>query len=186
MERCLNPEICLDLELWGPSWETRNLILRLTTMPTVFQKKTVLICRRSVIPGSRESGQYRYFSHHTRQQVPNDLPTHGQIVDSCKLRSQEYLDKINLWSDDQEMIVSEKKTKTMIVNFTDRYQFHTRLQLKSQNVEVVKKMKILGTIFTDRLSWNENCDTNVRKVNARMQLLRKIWSFGSPMENFLS
>ena len=60
------------------------------------------------------------------------VTTHGQIVDGCKLRSQEYLDKINLWSDNQEMIVSEKKTKTMIVNFTDRYQFHTRLQLKSQ------------------------------------------------------
>ena len=40
-------------------------------------------------------------------------------------------------------------------------------------------MKILGTIFTDRLSWNENCDTIVRKVNARMQLIRKVWSFGS-------
>ena len=50
-------------------------------------------------------------SHYTRQQVPNDLPTHGQIVDSCKLRSQEYLDKINLWSDNQEMIVSEKKNQ---------------------------------------------------------------------------
>ena len=40
-------------------------------------------------------------------------------------------------------------------------------------------MMTLGTIFTDRLSWNENCDTIVRKVNARMQLLRKVWSFGS-------
>ena len=50
-------------------------------------------------------------SHYTRQQVPNDLPTHGQIVDGCKLRSQEYLDKINLWSDNQEMIASEKKPK---------------------------------------------------------------------------
>ena len=40
----------------------------------------------------------------------------------------------------------------MILNFTDRYLFHTWLQLKSQNFEVVKKMKILGTIFTDRLS----------------------------------
>ena len=118
-------------------------------------------------------------SHNTRQQVPNDIPTHGQIVDGSRLKSQEYLDKINLWSDNQEMIVSEKKTKTMIVNFTDRYQFHTRLRLKSQNIEVVKKMKILGTTFTEKLSWNENCDTIVKKVNARMQLLRKVRSFGS-------
>ena len=118
-------------------------------------------------------------SHNIRQQVPNDLPTHGQILDNSKLKSQQYLDNINLWSDNQEMIVSEKKTKTMIVNFTDRFQFHTRLRLKSQNVEVVKKMKILGTIFNDQLTWNENCDAIVKKVNCRMQLIRKISSFGS-------
>ena len=119
-------------------------------------------------------------SHYTRQQVLNNLLTHGQIVDGSRLRSQEYLNKINLWSENQEMIVSEEeKFKTMILNFTDRYLFHTWLQLKSQNFEVVKKMKILGTIFTDRLSWNENCDTLFRKVNAQMQLLRKVWSFGS-------
>ena len=46
-------------------------------------------------------------------------------------------------------------------------------------------MKILGTIFTDRLSWNENCDTIVRKVNACMQLLRKIWSFGSNQQEMV-
>ena len=73
----------------------------------------------------------------------------------------------------------------MIVNFTEKLQFHTRLQLKSQNIEVVKKMKILGTIFTDRLSWNENCDTIVRKVNARMQLIRKVWSFGSSYQEMV-
>ena len=40
-------------------------------------------------------------------------------------------------------------------------------------------MKILGTVFTDQLTWNENCDVIVKKVNSRMQLLRKISSFGS-------
>ena len=37
--------------------------------------------------------------------MPNDLPTHGQIVDKV------YLDKINLWSDNQEMIASKNKNK---------------------------------------------------------------------------
>ena len=46
-------------------------------------------------------------------------------------------------------------------------------------------MKILGTIFTDTLSWNENCSNIVRKVNARMQLLRKVWSFGSNNEEMV-
>ena len=40
-------------------------------------------------------------------------------------------------------------------------------------------MKILGTIFTDNFSWDENCASIIKKVNARMQLLQKVWSFGS-------
>jgi hypothetical protein len=44
---------------------------------------------------------------------------------------------------------------------------------------VVDKTKILGTILTNKLSWDENCSNIIRKVNARMQLIRKVWSFGS-------
>ena len=44
-------------------------------------------------------------------------------------------------------------------------------------------MKILGTIVTNQMSWNENCALLIKKVNARMQLIRKVWSFGStPLE----
>ena len=67
----------------------------------------------------------------------------------------------------------------MVVNYTDSYQFHTRIQLKGQNVQIVDKMKILGTIITDQISWTENCNLLIKKVNARMQLIRKVRSFGS-------
>ena len=72
-------------------------------------------------------------------------------MDSSQLKSQEYLDSINLWTEAQQMIISEKKTKSMLVNFTDKFQFHTRLQLKAKCVEVVEKTKILGTILTNTL-----------------------------------
>ena len=55
------------------------------------------------------------------------------------------------------MILSEKKTKAMVINFAEHFQFHTRLQLKGQNVEIVEKMKILGTVLTNKLNWDENC-----------------------------
>ena len=83
------------------------------------------------------------------------------------------------------MIISKKKTKSLIVNFTNNYQFHTRLQLKGHNIEVVDKMKILGTTLTNNFSWTENCVILVKKVNARMQLLRKVASFGSSQEEMV-
>ena len=124
-------------------------------------------------------------SLYMKNQVPSDVPEHGQFVDNNTLLSQQYLDRINQWTENQEMLISEKKTKAMIINFTDKHQFHTRLQLKGQNIEIVPKMKILGTVVTDRLSWDENCSILVKKVNARMQLLRKVWSFGSSKEEMV-
>ena len=81
------------------------------------------------------------------------------------------------------MEISEKKTKTLIVKFTQNYQFHTKLSLKQSNIQVVNKMKILGTVITNQLSWSANCTILMKRVNARMQLLRKIWGFGSSLED---
>ena len=84
---------------------------------------------------------------------------------------------MNQWSEDHNIIINQKKT--MVFNFTDKFQFTTRLQLKNENIEIVDKMKLLGTIVTKSLSWDENCQYLIKKVNARMQLLRNILSFGA-------
>ena len=124
-------------------------------------------------------------SHNMKQQIPNDISGHGQIVPAIHLKSQKYIEEINKWTEKQEMVISESKTKSMVINFTDNYQFQTRLKLKNKNIEIVDKLKILGTIFTNTLSWNENCSRIIQKVNARMQLLRKVWSFGSTNEEMV-
>ena len=113
----------------------------------------------------------RISSLNCKQQVPCDLPTHGHFEDSSQLKSQQYLYRIYLWTDAQHMIISDKKTKSMIVNFTDKFKFHTRLQQKGKSIEVVEKT----------LSWDENCANIIKKVNARLQLIRKVWSFGSSL-----
>ena len=124
-------------------------------------------------------------SLYMRNQIPSDVPTHGQFVNSDNLKSQQYLNQINEWTENHKMIISQKKTKAMIINFTDNYQFTTRLQLKGENIEIVDKMKILGTIVNDRLTWDENCDYLIKKVNARMQLLRGVLSFGATLDEMV-
>ena len=39
----------------------------------------------------------------------------------------------------------------MIVNFTEYYNFHTRLKLKGKIIEIVEQFKILGTVVTNKL-----------------------------------
>ena len=66
-----------------------------------------------------------------RDTVPTDLPEHNQLVDSNSLKSQKYLDKINQWTEKNLMELNEKKTKSILFNFSKKYQFKTNLILKN-------------------------------------------------------
>ena len=46
-------------------------------------------------------------------------------------------------------------------------------------METVNETKLLGTIVTDDLKWDRNVQEIVRKANGRLELLRKVSSFGA-------
>jgi hypothetical protein len=79
-------------------------------------------------------------------------------------------------------MINTKKTKSMIFNYTDKYQFSTRLSISGEPVEVIDSTKLLGTIITSDLRWEENTAYIVQKANARMELLRRVASFGTNMQ----
>ena len=60
-------------------------------------------------------------SFYMKSQVPNDIPNHGQFIDSKKLKSQDYLNQLNKWTEEQKMVINQKKTKAMVFNFTDNH-----------------------------------------------------------------
>ena len=122
-------------------------------------------------------------SYNIKQQVPSDIPQHNQFIPAENLKSQDWLNTINEWTEENKMIINEKKTKTMIFNFTNDYKFTTRLQLKNENVEVIEKTRLLGTMISDDIKWDQNVSTIVKKANARMELLRKVASFGTPVDD---
>ena len=47
---------------------------------------------------------------------------------------------------------------------------------------MINSTRLLGTIITNNLRWEENTSNIVKKANARMQLLRKVASFGTSVE----
>ena len=72
-------------------------------------------------------------SYNFRSHVPSDIPVDGLYVHNGNLKSQNYLDKMDIWSQDHKMVMSKKKTKAMLFNFTHNYQFSTRLKLADHN-----------------------------------------------------
>ena len=118
-------------------------------------------------------------SFNSKQSVPSDMPDHKKYIPKENLKSQEYLTKIKQWTDKQKMILNEQKTKVMIFNYTENYQFGTRLELNGQNLDVVKQAKLLGVVITNDLKWDANTEYLVKRANKRMELLRKVSSFGT-------
>ena len=95
-------------------------------------------------------------SFNLRQQVPSDVPQHNQFIPPESLESQKWLNEINDWTIRQKMVVNEKKSKTLIFNYTDNYQFTTRLRINDKPIEVIESTKLLGTSISNILSWNLN------------------------------
>ena len=122
-------------------------------------------------------------SFNLKSQVPSDIPDHNQYIPPHNLKSKEHLNNINLWTQNQKMMINQKKTKTMIFNFTHNYQFTTRLQLNGENIDVVPETKLLGTIIQNNLKWDSNTSRLVKRANARMQLLHKLSEFGAPSDD---
>ena len=122
-------------------------------------------------------------SFNLKHQVPSDIPSHNQFIPPQNLKSQAWLDNIDEWTENQKMMINCKKTKTMLFNFTENFQFTTRLKIKNENVEVIEKTKLLGTIISNDLKWDSNTSFIVKKANARMALLRRVAGFNPPEED---
>ena len=122
-------------------------------------------------------------SFNLKNSVPSDVPLHNQFIPPENLKSQGWLDEINKWTENQQMMINENKTKTMFFNYTDNYKFTSRLKLNNENVEVIDSTRLLGTILTDDLKWDSNTSSIVKKANARMELLRRVASFGPPVDD---
>ena len=122
-------------------------------------------------------------SYNIKQHVPSDIPVHNQYIPATTLESQNILEEINKWTKNQKMQLNESKTKNTIFNFSKKYPFATRLKLNNQTIQSVKHTRLLGTIISDDLTWDLNIKNIVKKANSRMELLRRVASFGASIED---
>ena len=89
--------------------------------------------------------------YNVKLQVPNDILEHNQYIPAENLESQKYLDTISDWTIRQKIKTNQKKTKSMLFNFTNNHQFTTRLSLNGEIAENVSEIKLLGTIIQNDL-----------------------------------
>ena len=112
-----------------------------------------------------------------KQSVPSDMSTSDHFIQANNLKSQEQLNKINQWTQQNKMKVNNEKCKYMIFNFCNNSQFQTRLHMEDTLLEQVKVHKLLGIYISDDLSWKVNTTHLVKRAYARMSILRKLYEF---------
>ena len=76
-----------------------------------------------------------------------------------------------------------QKTKTMIFNFCEDYQFRTRFYVENTLLDTIQEAKLLGTVITDDLKWGSNTEMLVKKGYIRMQILHKLNAFNVNQED---
>ena len=118
-----------------------------------------------------------------KSEVPNDINIHKNYIHKSELLTDTNLKTINDWTSNQKMKLNIKKTNYMIFNFTEKYQFSTRLDIDGDIIKEKEKMKLLGTTITNDLKWEENTKDLVKKGNSRMCLLRAVSNFDPPLQD---
>ena len=87
-------------------------------------------------------------SYNFRQHVASDIGNHGQYLPISNIQSEKHLDEINNWTHDNQMALNRNKTKYMVVNFTKKFQFNTRISLEDTLLQEVSTCKLLGVHST--------------------------------------
>jgi hypothetical protein len=124
-------------------------------------------------------------SHNSKLQVPSHIPSHKQFVPAQYLKSQEYLETINQWSEDNKMQWNVDKSKMMIFNFTRNYPFTTNISHNGDDMKIIDETKLLGIVITKDLKWHRNTAELLKRANARMRILHKIAEFSASTEDIV-
>ena len=122
-------------------------------------------------------------AYNFRNHVASDVPISGLFIESRNLETQEHVNKICKWTEDNKMKLNTEKSKAMIFNFTNDHQFATRVLMNNKEIQEIQETKLLGVYVNNKLNWDQNTKFLVQKANAKMRLLHKLVKFGVPQED---
>ena len=125
-------------------------------------------------------------SYNFKNHVASDIGVDQLFLPSENIQSQNTLDQIQEWTDDNKMKLNSKKSKVMVFKFTNDYQFATRLDMENNHLETVTQTKLLGTIIQTDLKLHSNAEMLVKKGYQRMLILNKLYEFKVPDEDMLN
>ena len=120
-----------------------------------------------------------------KQHVSDSIKVGNKYLPPSNIKSQQNLQEIEKWTQEKKMKLNTNKSKYMVINFTNKYQFSTRLEISGNQVEEVSQARLLGVQIENNLSWQANTTLLVQKAYKRMTMLHKLYSFRVPVSDLI-
>ena len=124
-------------------------------------------------------------SYNVKSHIPSDIPVHNGFIEASNLITQENINKIADWTQMKQMKLNTSKSCGMIFNFTNNFQFTSRILIEDQPLKLVSETKLLGLILRDDLKWSSNTDYLIKRANARMEIQRRLAKFSAPVKDMI-
>ena len=125
-------------------------------------------------------------SYNFKQHVASDIAVNELYIPPQNISSPDYMHEIEDWTRLNKMKLNDKKSKVMIFNLTNNYQFSTRIPLENSVLEIVEEARLLGCVISSDLSWYRNTEYMVKRAYQRMIILRRLYSYSVPVEDLVN
>ena len=104
----------------------------------------------------------------------DDLTVSEIVPKGMASNMQPVIDAIHTQSAERRFTLNEDKCKEMRIQFSKTETQCSPLTINSKELELVRKVKVLGIIISNDLKWNCHVDYVIKKASKRMYFLRQL------------
>ena len=122
---------------------------------------------------------YNFFEH-----VASDIGIDQQFLPTDTYQTQEHLNFISNWTNENLMKLNEAKSNYTIFSRA-KENFATRLKIDQVNLDRIPVTKLLGVWIEEDLSWSRNCQEICKKAFSRLSMITKLKYIGVSREDLL-
>ena len=109
----------------------------------------------------------------------------GLKLDPEKSKVYKEIDNIQDYAAKNQMKVNSSKTKFMVFNPTQSFDFVPDKKLDNKTLETVESMKLLGLVVSNDLSWKLNTEYLVKKAYGRLWSIQRLANHGASLEDLV-
>ena len=109
---------------------------------------------------------------------PMKRERHELFLPNDKNHIQVQLDRLCNYADENQMKLNNDKTKVMLFNQANQWDFLPEIVVGGQNLEVVEVYKLVGVMISSNLKWDENTEYITKKAYSRLWMIRRLKNLG--------